>query len=290
MVMRVRPTTALLAALAAACLSAYADDPVALHLGIALLHENAPLPAAVEFHRAALASDAPEASGACYWAAAHACRRAGAIPRAQRLLDLAEDSTDALTAECLLLRAELALDAGQASEAAFYLDALPKDAPPALATYSRYRMARARILADAPTAALAALPPDNAAHPRAAAAINAYADAPRKQPRMGGLLGIVPGLGYAYAGEYANALRSLILNGLFIYAMVDTADREQWGAFTVITFFEITWYTGSIYGGFDAAHRFNRRTRDTCLDALDNAARCEPDLTLLPTLTLQFRF
>ena len=35
-----------------------------------------------------------------------------------------------------------------------------------------------------------------------------------KKPWLGGVLGLVPGLGYVYSGEYANAARSLILNGL----------------------------------------------------------------------------
>ena len=34
---------------------------------------------------------------------------------------------------------------------------------------------------------------------------------------LGGILGIIPGLGYAYSGEYSNAARSLILNSLFIF-------------------------------------------------------------------------
>ena len=72
---------------------------------------------------------------------------------------------------------------------------------------------------------------------------------------FGGVLGLVPGLGYAYSGEYANAVRSLILNSLFIWGMVETADDDQWGLFALVTFGEFTWYSGSIYGGIDAAHR-----------------------------------
>ena len=71
-------------------------------------------------------------------------------------------------------------------------------------------------------------------------------------PWVGGVLGLVPGLGYVYSGEFANGARSLILNGLFIWGMVETAEREQWAAFSVLTFFEFTWYSGSIYGGAEA--------------------------------------
>ncbi|MBN1558006.1 MAG: membrane protein insertion efficiency factor YidD [Lentisphaerae bacterium] len=104
----------------------------------------------------------------------------------------------------------------------------------------------------------------------------------RRSPRLGGILGLVPGLGYAYSGEYANALRSLLLNGIFIWGMVETAGEEQWGGFAVISFFELTWYSGSIYGGIDAAHRFNARQR---------GAQAGPDgAGLAPLLALELAF
>ena len=72
-------------------------------------------------------------------------------------------------------------------------------------------------------------------------------------------MGLIPGFGYFYSGEYASGLRAILLNGLFIYGMIDTADKDEWGAFAVISFFEFTWYGGSIYGGIDAAYRYNRQ-------------------------------
>ena len=98
-----------------------------------------------------------------------------------------------------------------------------------------------------------------------AEALERYLAGRDKSPRLGGLLGIVPGLGYAYSGEYGNALRSLLLNGLFGWAMFATAEDDQWALFAVATFFELTWYTGSIYGGIDAAHRHNRERLDSAV-------------------------
>ena len=95
-----------------------------------------------------------------------------------------------------------------------------------------------------------------------------YANGSDKSPTVGGLLGIVPGLGYAYSGEWGNMVRSLFLNGLFGWAMFECADRDEWGLFAVTTFFELTWYTGSIYGGIDAAHRYNRERLDDAAAAL----------------------
>jgi hypothetical protein len=76
----------------------------------------------------------------------------------------------------------------------------------------------------------------------------------------------VPGAGYWYSGEVANGFRSLILNGLFLAAMAYAAEEDHWGAFAGLAFFEITWYSGSIYGGIDAAHRYNRRGVESCVD------------------------
>ena len=89
-----------------------------------------------------------------------------------------------------------------------------------------------------------------------------------KSPRIGGLLGIIPGMGYAYSGEWGNAFRSIFLNGIFGWAMFECADHDRWGLFAITTFFELTWYTGSIYGGIDAAHRYNRRQLDDAAKAI----------------------
>jgi hypothetical protein len=96
----------------------------------------------------------------------------------------------------------------------------------------------------------------------------------------------VPGLGYAYSGEYSNALRSLILNGIFIYAMSDTAANEQWGAFTALSFFELTWYTGSIYGGIDAAHRYNKDRFERCRSVITGGSSFSMDLERIPLVKL----
>ena len=111
-----------------------------------------------------------------------------------------------------------------------------------------------------------------------------------KSARVGGILGMIPGLGYAYSGEYANALRSAILNGIFIYAMVETGERDQWGAFTALSFFELTWYTGSIYGGVDSAHRFNQRRLDTVTSAIEEEYDYGMNLKSLPIINFEFNF
>jgi hypothetical protein len=93
-----------------------------------------------------------------------------------------------------------------------------------------------------------------------------------------------------YSGEWSNGARSLLLNGIFIFGMVYTANDGQWGAFAAITFFEITWYSGSIYGGVDAAHRYNRRRLEACAAVFREGADLDPDASALPGLLLRYRF
>ena len=100
----------------------------------------------------------------------------------------------------------------------------------------------------------------------------------------------MPGLGYAYSGEYANAARSLILNGLFMWGMAETADDDLWGAFAVLTFAEFTWYSGSIYGGIDAAHRHNERRLDGAVAEIRGERRLQPDFSAVPLVALKFEF
>jgi hypothetical protein len=125
---------------------------------------------------------------------------------------------------------------------------------------------------------------------QARAAVIAYEAGADKSPAVGGVLGLVPGLGYAYAGEYANAARSLILNSLFIFGMIETAEDDEWGAFAAITFFEITWYSGSIYGGIDASHRYNRNRLENCLETIEGESMFSPESGAWPTLRLRFSF
>ena len=112
-----------------------------------------------------------------------------------------------------------------------------------------------------------------------------------KSPLVGGLLGLFPGAGYWYSGEVANGFRSLILNSLFIYGMAQSADDDQWGAFSIITFFEVTWYSGSIYGGIDAAHRYNQDQLDTALQGIESDMSYRPDPEIIvPVFKLNILF
>ena len=274
-------------------LPAFSDDvqPPVLRLAIELAGDGDHHGAAVEFRRLALASQDAKTQGACYWSAAYEYWKNKDLDAADNMLNRAEDAAPELRAEALLLRTERELSLRSWETASFYSQSLLSGSATAeLKTLAARKLAAARLQQKNIPAAREALSKSPANPGEATAALDAYAVGRDKKPKVGGLLGMIPGFGYFYSGEYASGFRSIILNGLFIYGMVDTADKDQWGAFAVITFFEFTWYSGSIYGGIDAAHRFNRNRLDAAVGAVNGEAGFEPDYQQLPTLTLQFRF
>lgn len=247
--------------------------------------------AAIEYRRLALGTTNPLDQAGFNWVAAYEHLQAEDVDIAAKLLDRIEDATDQLRVEALLLRAEAANRTHDNEVARFYLESLLKaEATPQVRTFAGQRLASVLIregLLDSAEQTLKDLPEPA---PGKLLAIKNYRAGRDKSVWVGGILGLVPGLGYAYSGEYANGLRAAILNGLFMYAMVATADDEQWGAFAALSFFELTWYTGSVYGGIDAADRYNRRRRKDCTDAVDGQSAFAPIPAQLPVVSLRYRF
>lgn len=247
--------------------------------------------AALEYRRLALGATVSKARGGWFWVSAYEYTQAGKWNLAPALLDRAEDSDGELKPVALLLRAETASADKKHAEAVYYLQsAVGEKAEPDLRKYAARRIAGEQLRAGQTAQARAALGQSPADETVALAALQAYERERDKSPILGGVLGLIPGLGYVYSGEYANALRSLILNGLFAGAMLYSGVEEQWGAFAVISFFEITWYSGSIYGGVDAAHRYNRARQAQCLESVQGRAAFAPDFKQLPIVSLQFKF
>jgi tetratricopeptide (TPR) repeat protein len=272
---------------AAFFLSAAAADEWTLRLACDLSEEGDHAGASVEFRRLALASDAPGARAAFSWSAAYERWRAGDPAAAERLLDAAEDEQALPLWMIALLRGELAMARRRPEEAVFHFESALRAADADSRPYLARREVAARLRAgDAAGARRAA----ERAGPDAAASVEAYLAGRDKSPRLGGWLGVIPGLGYAYAGEYANALRSAILNSLFIWGMVETAERDQWAAFAALAFFEVTWFTGSVYGGIDAAHRHNRRRLDCAEKSVMAGFAMRADHSALPALQIRFSF
>ena len=248
--------------------------------------------AAVEFRRLALADDNAENTARWYWFAAREYALDGQWERANQMLDRTEDAAPlALAVPVTWLRAENALQEKDWTSAAFHFDSLRLKVDSDDWREFAARGAAAAHLRDHDPAgaqqALAGAPGDLAS---ARGAIDRYAAQRDKKPWVGGVLGIIPGLGYIYSGEYANAARSIILNSLFIWGMVETADDDQWAVFSVLTFAEFTWYSGSIYGGLDSAHRHNQRRLDAAVNDVRGEKRPQPDVSQVPLIALKFEF
>lgn len=277
--------------------AAFAGEGAALALQ--LDSEKQWLQAALEFRRLALGEEDGERAAGWYWMAAREYSRAGDRKRAWKYLDRAEDADGERSLELPLawLRARQAEAERDWASAGFYYESLGRKAEDRedrdgwMAVAAR-GAAAAHLREGEFGEAMAALDglPDAGEAEAAREAIGAYAAKGDKRPWVGGVLGMVPGLGYAYSGEWGNMARSMILNGLFIWAMVETAEEDQWALFGVSTFFELTWYTGSIYGGIDAAHRHNRERLDGAVRAVQGDGEAEVDRGALPLVRLQFRF
>ncbi len=274
-------------------LQAGVTNGVSATLAATLASENDHDGAALEYRRAALEEVADSARQAAWtWYAARESQLAGRCAAAETLIDRFEELDPGRVADAQLLRAENAAAARRWSEAAFFYRGLAEapGASPALRRYAARRLAAAELRQGQPAAARGALALSPEPEPVAAEALDRWQNTSRKRPWLGGLLGLIPGAGYAYSGEYANAVRSAILNGLFIWGMVDTADDNHWGLFAVVSFFEVTWYSGSIYGGIDAAQRYNRDHLDEAVRGVQGQAAFKPSPAAFPLLSLQFSF
>lgn len=268
---------------------AAAEFDAGRELAIGLARERDHAPAALEFRRLALKGTQPDKRGGYYWLAGYEYMRNAEPERSNEMLDRAETENSDLILAGSLLRGENALRKRKPEEAAFYLETLIQTEGD-ISAYAARRLAVIHLRSGRAKAARQTLVDHEPDHATALAAIENYRTGRDKSPTIGGLLGMVPGLGHAYSGEYANGLRSLILNALFIAGMLDMAEEENWGAFAVISFFEITWYSGSIYGGIDAAHRYNRNRIEDCVSEIHDNAEYAPDWQLAPSVRLEFSF
>ena len=248
--------------------------------------------AALEYRRLALAAPGVDERGGFLWASAFEYLRADDPGAADRMLNRVETEVPSLGPKTTLLRTDVALAARKWEEAAFFADGILQNATASREekNLAARRYAVAELHAGDASAARAGLQRAPDPVPPAFAAVDSYTQGSDKKPWLGGVLGLVPGFGYFYAGEWANGFRSVILNGLFIFGMVNTAQHDEWGAFGAISFFEVTWYSGSIYGGIDASHRYNRDRLNQAANGINGTASFAPDPLKLPLVSLQFTF
>lgn len=115
-------------------------------------------------------------------------------------------------------------------------------------------------------------------------AIDKKGELDTKDPLLAALFSIIPGGGHAYLGQWGTALTSLTWNTLFIVAAVQAWLTGDWGIAIVLTFAELGWYSGSMFGAIAGTFRHNRDVvmnwRDETI-ATYGASRALPELHTL---------
>lgn len=86
---------------------------------------------------------------------------------------------------------------------------------------------------------------------------------PYKDPTTAGVTAaIIPGLGHTYCNRYRDGLMAFFLNGLFLWAAVESFDQDHDVLGGIIGFLELGWYSGNIYSAVNCAYKHNRKVRD----------------------------
>ena len=113
---------------------------------------------------------------------------------------------------------------------------------------------------------------------------------PRKSPALAGLMSaVIPGTGHFYTGRWRDGTIALLLNGAFLAAGIEAVSAGNEAAAGVLLFFEAAWYSGTIYGAVNAAHKYNRDLEDRWLQGLErqhspagrSLSRASPGLVLV---------
>lgn len=81
----------------------------------------------------------------------------------------------------------------------------------------------------------------------------------KKSPLAAGLLSIIPGVGYLYDRQPANAITSFLINGLLAYATYTSIKSKNYGVAGLTGVFSLTFYVGNITGAVNGAKRYNSR-------------------------------
>jgi len=117
---------------------------------------------------------------------------------------------------------------------------------------------------------------------------------PQKSPATAGVLAaLLPGAGHLYCGRYRDATVAFLLNGAFIWGMVEAFEHKNYVVGGILTFFELGWYSGNIYSAVASAHKFNRKKKQEYLEYIEKGSHLSLGISLQgksPVLSLDYVF
>jgi tetratricopeptide (TPR) repeat protein len=117
---------------------------------------------------------------------------------------------------------------------------------------------------------------------------------PQKSPAAAGVLSaVLPGAGQAYSEEYGRAAISFLLNGLFIWGMVESFRHDRYVVGGILTVFELGWYSANILNAVNSAQKYNRKKTQDYIEGLERENRFSLGLSLqgkTPALAFHYVF
>ena len=92
--------------------------------------------------------------------------------------------------------------------------------------------------------------------------LEGYADLPQKSEVLAGIMSaLLPGAGYAYAGDYGTAVMSLLVNGAFIAGTWTAFAQELYAVGALAGGVGVPFYIGNIYGSALAVKKWNQAVK-----------------------------
>jgi len=117
---------------------------------------------------------------------------------------------------------------------------------------------------------------------------------PHKSPAAAGILAAaLPGAGHVYTERYRDAAIAFLLNGAFIWGMIESFQHNNNVVGGILTFFELGWYSGNIYSAVASAHKYNKKEREEYLDELEKGSDLAVGISFrgeTPVLFLRYVF
>jgi tetratricopeptide (TPR) repeat protein len=119
-------------------------------------------------------------------------------------------------------------------------------------------------------------------------------EVPHKSPVAAGVLSaVLPGAGQAYSEEYGRAAISFLLNGLFIWGMVESFRHDRYVVGGILAVFELGWYSANILSAVNSAEKYNRKKTQEYINELERGSSLSLGFSLqgrTPALAFRYTF